>query len=122
MAYDWPGNVRELRNVLARATLTAPSQVILPAHLELALSSPLSSAGSSARSDLCLFSSADLAQIKDHLYHEVMGEVEKRLVLYALDRTGNNQVHASELLGISRSMLRRRLRDFDLAEPSSDEE
>ncbi len=32
-AYPWPGNVRELRNVVERAVVLAPGDVILPEHL-----------------------------------------------------------------------------------------
>jgi two-component system response regulator FlrC len=31
--HDWPGNVRELENVIQRALLLAPGNVIEPAHL-----------------------------------------------------------------------------------------
>ena len=44
--YDWPGNVRELRNVIERATILAPGELIEPAHLPPAL---LAAAGPAPR-------------------------------------------------------------------------
>ena len=31
--FDWPGNVRELKNVIQRAALVCPGEVLLPEHL-----------------------------------------------------------------------------------------
>ena len=38
-----------------------------------------------------------------------LAEVERELVRQAMERTGGNQTHAAELLGIERDALRRRL-------------
>ena len=53
-----------------------------------------------------------LDSLDANLHAVVSEEVERRLLLYALRRCDNNQVHAAQLLGISRSMLRDRLQRY----------
>jgi two-component system response regulator AtoC len=100
--YPWPGNVRELRNVVERALILAPDQVLHVEHLppEFAAETPrqnepvAKAAISLPTEGLCL------------------EEVERELVRQALDATGGNQVHAARLLGISRDALRTRMKKF----------
>ncbi|UCD84787.1 MAG: helix-turn-helix domain-containing protein, partial [Deltaproteobacteria bacterium] len=46
---------------------------------------------------------------------KVMPEVERILIQKALERTGGNQVRASNLLGISRNTLRKRMERYGLS-------
>ena len=110
MGHDWPGNVRELRNVLSRASLASPTQVILPEHLSF----PSRESGPPVSPDHWPFTREHMDRVEEGLYGEVLREVEQRLFNYALQRTGGNQVHACKLLGVSRNMLRSRMRDFGL--------
>jgi len=48
------------------------------------------------------------------LYDMVIGEVEKPLLICALDHFGNNQTKTAELLGISRVTLRKKLKKYNL--------
>ncbi len=104
-SYAWPGNVRELRNVVERALVLCPGDV-------LRLSSPLdpdaaASAGASVgvEDDLGKASLAELVR-----RHKV------RLVTRALELTGGNQREAAALLGLHRPSLTRMLRDLGLRE------
>lgn len=45
--YDWPGNIRELENVIQRALILAPSDVVEAQHLHL----PLAAKGNAAPTD-----------------------------------------------------------------------
>lgn len=54
-----------------------------------------------------------LNTLDGNLHAIVSGEVERRLLFYTLRRCDNNQVHAAQLLGISRSMLRDRLKRYE---------
>jgi len=87
MEYEWPGNVRELSNVLQR--------YVTIGHLEFL--SPGSQPGAGPiGSELNL--------------REAVQELEKSLVLKALQKTGGNQTQAASLLGISRRALFRKMR------------
>ncbi|HEY9074850.1 MAG TPA: helix-turn-helix domain-containing protein, partial [Desulfobaccales bacterium] len=44
LAYSWPGNIRELRNVLERALILWPSQVIEPEALPEQIAAPVAAA------------------------------------------------------------------------------
>ncbi|HWF04930.1 MAG TPA: sigma 54-interacting transcriptional regulator, partial [Candidatus Angelobacter sp.] len=91
--YAWPGNVRELKNVVFGAVLQAQE-----AHFEI-IASDLrfpDSVSASRRAP----ASADLDQ------------VEKRAILQALEKNGNNQGRAAEALGISRRTLIRKLKTY----------
>jgi transcriptional regulator with PAS, ATPase and Fis domain len=91
--YNWPGNVRELKNVVFGAVLQAQN-----AHFEIVASDLRfpDSVSASRRQP----ASADLDQ------------VEKRAILQALEKNGNNQGRAAEALGISRRTLIRKLKTY----------
>ncbi len=93
-AYDWPGNVDELRAVIDRAVMIALDQVIEPMHLGLAsgLHTPSSSNPFRLPDDGCK-----------------LDDVERSLVLQALDRAGGNQTRAATLLGVHRDQIRYRM-------------
>ena len=48
------------------------------------------------------------------LYNRVLREVELPLIGAALGATRGNQIRASELLGLNRNTLRKKIRDLDL--------
>ena len=50
----------------------------------------------------------------DNLHAVITGEVEKALISTVLDHTGNNQSRAAEILGMTRTTLRSRIRRFEL--------
>ena len=108
--YSWPGNVRELRNVIERVMILEDSESITSTHLPRDLSrgdginghaegSKGASPASSLQSGIMLPSEG-----------LVLDVVEMSLVRQALERSGGNQTHAADLLGISRDQLRYRLK------------
>jgi DNA-binding protein Fis len=48
------------------------------------------------------------------LYRRVLSEVERALILEALDRAGGSRKQAAELLGIHRNTLRNRMRQLSI--------
>jgi transcriptional regulator with GAF, ATPase, and Fis domain len=46
-------------------------------------------------------------------------EVERQLLVQALERTKGNQTHAGQLLGINRDQVRYRIEKFGLAKPQA---
>jgi two-component system, NtrC family, response regulator AtoC len=107
LAYSWPGNVRELRNLIERAVLLAESEDLQPSDFETAhtLRNAVESGGSRA-----------IELPEQGLDIE---EVEKKLVILALERTRGNQTRAAALLGLHRDQIRYRIEKFGL-KPSDD--
>jgi DNA-binding NtrC family response regulator len=102
--WRWPGNVRELRNVLERMVLLGEDGVIqardLPSEIRYASSGKASSVPG------CPFVLPDEGVDLE--------EVDRGLLLQALDRTAGNQSAAGRLLGISRYALRYRMEKYGL--------
>ena len=109
--YDFPGNVRELENVIERAVALAGARAIGLGDLSVEISGQAASPGPSL---LRLpESGCDL--------DAVLGEVERRLLLEALDRTGGVRKAAANLLGITFRSLRYRLGKHALDPDATDE-
>ena len=101
---SWPGNVRELENLMERACLLGRGEVIRLEDLHLNL------AAESARTpDLSVTLNLD-AQI-------TLEEMERRLIMRTLDRTGGNRTRTADLLGVSVRTIRNKLHQYGIAEP-----
>jgi DNA-binding NtrC family response regulator len=97
--YRWPGNVRELRNAIERAMLLTDQE-----QLKAEDFSTLSRGSVAATFRL----PPEGVSLED---------VERQLVVQALERCGGNQTHAGQLLGINRDQVRYRIEKFGLAKP-----
>ena len=96
--YAWPGNVRELRNVIERAVLLTDGEVIGARELPLEVTAPMASAAMPSLPD---------GGVK-------LEEMERRLLVEALERVHGNQSQAAELLGLSRHQVRTRMKRHGL--------
>jgi len=94
--YTWPGNVRELRNAIERAMLLADGETLQPADF-----TTLTRTVSPTQFTL----PAEGVDLED---------VERQLVIQALERAGHNQTRAAELLGLNRDQVRYRMEKFGL--------
>ena len=103
--YSWPGNVRELRNAIERLVILEADQTILPRHLPPDLRAGVKRTGK-------WLVELPVTGVK-------LVEVERELVLQAMERAGNNQTHAAELLGLERDALRRRLMKYGFLDPAT---
>ncbi|HKQ71218.1 MAG TPA: sigma-54 dependent transcriptional regulator [Polyangiaceae bacterium] len=110
-AYAYPGNIRELENMIERAVALASSTAIGLGDLP-----PEVSGLAGSQAPLL----ARLPQQGCEL-DNVLGEVERRLLLEALERTGGGRKAASKLLGISFRSLRYRLEKHALDLAGDDE-
>jgi two-component system nitrogen regulation response regulator GlnG len=121
-AYSWPGNIRELQSVIKQALLRASGTVLLPAFLpQLKTDATTGSREpvgtrepSGALPDLDAFIRDQIARDADDIYAETHRQVDKLLLVRALEQTGGNQREAAQLLGISRQTMRTKLRALGL--------
>jgi two-component system, NtrC family, response regulator AtoC len=96
-AYGWPGNVREVRNAVERAMLLADGPQLEPADF------PVLSASTGGGPEMALpAGGVDLE------------ELERSLVVQALERCGHNQTRAATMLGLNRDQIRYRIEKFGL--------
>jgi two-component system response regulator PilR (NtrC family) len=102
--YKFPGNVRELENVIERAVALAGSRAIGLGDMPREVSGLASAAG------------PNLVVLPEEGCNldEVIGEIERRLMLEALERSGGVRKAAAQLLGITFRSLRYRLQKHDL--------
>jgi len=96
-AYHWPGNVRELRNLVERMVVLARGKMLdvkdIPAQVREQIGQ---------KNDVHI--DVDLT----------VEEMEKRMIIQALEKTGGNRTKAAEKLGISRRTLHRKLKEYGL--------
>src|SRR4029077_18247077 len=99
-AYTWPGNVREMRNLIERAVLLAEQDVLDLADFD------------SLRAPGVVEPSGHMFDL--HPEGVILEDVEKHLVVQALERAGGNQTRAAGLLGLHRDQIRYRIEKFGL--------
>jgi len=97
--YSWPGNVRELRNILERAVILAGGGRIEPEHITIV---PFAAEGSPE------------IRLKSLIGEKTLPELERSMIVLALEHAGGNKSRAAELLGITRRTLYGRLEKYGL--------
>ena len=95
MAYDWPGNIRELENAVERAVALGSGPILhlgdLPSNLQY-------------RADEKPLDVDELLPLDD---------LERRAIFRALHETGGDKLAAARLLGIGKTTLYRKLKQYD---------
>jgi DNA-binding NtrC family response regulator len=87
--YQWPGNVRELENIVARSVALTSEAIIQLDQIPL---------------DVALAPAEAMGEDQFNL-REARQDVERLLILRALDRAHGNQTVAARLLGMHRNTL-----------------
>ena len=100
-SHSWPGNVRELRNVIAKVAMVAVGPEIGAADVTAELSAE------QQKSNVPV-PSGDLQ------------DMERQMVMKALENTGGHRAKAAEQLGISRRTLGRKLVEYKITAAPSD--
>jgi nitrogen regulation protein NR(I) len=113
-SHDWPGNVRQLQSVLKYALIRAAGDVLtldcLPETFRPDASPTKPVATEGAGLEVASFTSGLLRAGETEIYRRVTAEMDRVVLTEVLRHVKGNQVHASELLGISRTTLRAKLR------------
>jgi DNA-binding NtrC family response regulator len=95
LAYDWPGNVRELENAVERAIALGSGPLLhvadLPSNLQ--------------------YGATERMPHTDELLP--LEELERRAILRALQEAGGDKMAAARLLGIGKTTLYRKLKEYD---------
>ncbi|MFO7850842.1 MAG: sigma-54-dependent transcriptional regulator [Bacteroidota bacterium] len=92
IGYNWPGNIRELQHTIEKAVILSDGSVIKPEDL------------------MIKYSSDDVFDSPDR----TLGDMEKQMILNALEENKGNKSAAAEKLGITRQKLYNRLRKYGL--------
>jgi len=90
--YNWTGNIRELENVIERIAVISNNKIIMPDDLPKELKSPVVTIDTK----------------------ETLWDIEKVLIIKALNETNWNKSKAAKKLGISRSILRYRIEKYNI--------
>jgi two-component system, NtrC family, nitrogen regulation response regulator GlnG len=113
LKHSWPGNIRELENTIKRALVLSKGNVIMPQQIIEDNVNP-AAVEHHVSDRLANYLSDDMVGKEGEIFDLVSKALEKDLIKWALARTGNNQVKAAKLLGISRVMLHERMERFGL--------
>jgi len=100
-SYSWPGNVRELRNIVTKVAMAASGPSI---------------SAEEVRSEL----SAEKQQIDIPMPTGDLQDMERQMVMKALENTGGHRAKAAEQLGISRRTLTRKLSEYKITPAGGD--
>ncbi|MEQ9619690.1 MAG: sigma-54 dependent transcriptional regulator [Deltaproteobacteria bacterium] len=101
--YDWPGNVRELRSAIERAILLGENGVLNPKYIMLEDGETLQVQNSDEKMII------DVPIEDASLY-----KIEKKVITKALDLNDWNQTRTADMLGITREVLRYRMKKWGL--------
>lgn len=94
--YNWPGNIRELENVIERCVLVSKDQII---HL----------------SDLPeKYVKNSLMPTSDKKLDNYIDQTEQKVIISTLKECAGNRTKASEMLGISRRSLQRKIAKYQI--------
>jgi two-component system NtrC family response regulator len=99
LKYDYPGNVRELENIMERAVVISRDPILSIEDLPFR--------------DDTTFQAEDAAK-DDGFLRGSIEDLEKKLIIEAMEKAGDHQTKAADLLGISERMLRYKLKKYGL--------
>lgn len=126
LSQPWEGNIRELKNVIDSATVMCNGEQLMQEDL-----APFLHSGVGKSSENQQYGNDDYYAFfrniiepqfdriclknKGTVYEDINTGLEKALVQIAIEKSKNNQVVASRLLGISRNTLRDRLERYNIS-------
>ncbi|MDY0384454.1 MAG: sigma-54 interaction domain-containing protein [Geobacter sp.] len=102
MAHDWPGNVRELENIIERAFVLCPHGMLQLAHLP----------------DEITLHNNRISTVAT--LHDARSQLEAQTIRTALERNAYNRLAAARELGMHKTTLFRKIKQFGIDLPRTD--
>ncbi len=115
LQYNWPGNVRQLQNVMLYATCMSSGGIIRPEHLPEEITK-LKNDPAVKQDLLQIELLSDNPAVDKSDDSPSMKDVEKMVIKKALEDTNNHISEAAKLLGLSRSTLYRKIKEYSAFE------
>jgi DNA-binding NtrC family response regulator len=115
--YHWPGNVRQLEHQIRRAAVLCRDTYIGPSHFDFQDSAPVAHTNNTGNTEEQLMKAvrqyirncSDSKKMHGRIYEDINARITETMVKESMQLCRGNQVKAAELLGISRSTLRKKL-------------
>lgn len=115
--YSWPGNIRELKNVIERAVLIAGKETLAPelvAPIELIKRVPGEMLAVNADDDGTPVDSGEDGEKQDV---RSLANIEKQYIQKVLKETSWRRTEAAKILGINRTTLYNKIKEYGLCQP-----
>jgi Nif-specific regulatory protein len=120
--YPWPGNVRELENIIERAVVMTQNTMLDENDFSeiteklASMNLPITKVTEDTATDLSagLYSMPNLDAIDGRALEVVVGEVEARLIQYALKKFRYTKTRVAKFLGINRNTLDKRIKELKI--------
>lgn len=124
--YDWPGNVRELENAVQHMVALNSGQELRSGDLPSSIQNHIASRKMEERAMAASAAAVPYAHLEpapssgiphDHEPASILPltEIERRAILHALEYTRGDRAVAAHLLGIGRTTLYRKLKEYNIA-------
>jgi two-component system response regulator AtoC len=105
--YAWPGNVRELRSTIERAILLSDGVILNPTYVKLE---------GQLHNDVRVNESGEKIVMEMSLSDMSLSKIEEKVIREALAMNDWNQTRTAEKLGVTREVLRYRMKKMGLLE------
>ncbi len=96
--YPWPGNVRELKNIIERLCIMVPGQIITETDIQEHLESDES----------------EVIQTDISSFKKAKEQFEREFIINALKRNGKNVSQTAQEMGIERTNLYRKIKQYNI--------
>jgi len=115
MRHDWPGNIRELEHAIERACAMSSGPVLQLGDLPTQLQQQGLDAHRTAAA------SAEAANEEQSAQVVTLAELERQAILGAIRALHGDKLMAARMLGIGKTTLYRKLKEYGIADPPLDD-